>query len=361
MWDVHPHTHFIAYEPPQPDVFGILKEGPGREVLAPMKPVEEVKVASAPVESKESVPDTKESVPSNMKDAESQTVKESIPSNTKESKPQTANEPVQQEKKEVVSAPIEVTPSKEVIVTPTVKKETKVNDEEDWTVITEKRKKNRSASTYSVDHEEKKKQGKANEKKMNYKKAIQKSLTGKKKIPTLLTPQEKPSTQPVPSPTPNKPVEEQPSKQEPSLEQQQVPSVPTGVESTPIDSYPLGNTSYNQDYSIPSEKLPLFGTYDNDFTFNDSLRFTHPSMDGLNYDFCSYPSNQVYYDNSQWWPKTHYGMWREKEMDMEREQWLFDESHQYPSYTEDDPYLFQHNPTYTSEELQVRIMRISHL
>lgn len=325
-------------------MFGILKEGPGREVLAPTKPVEEVKPVSAPVDSKESVPDTKESIPSNTKDSGSQTT----------------NEPIQQDTKEVESAPIDVTPSKEVIVTPTVKKETKVNDEEDWTVITEKRKKNRSASTYSVDHEEKKKQGKANEKKMNYKKAIQKSLTGKKKIPTLPTPQEKPSIQSVPSPTPNKPVEEQPSKQEPSPEQQ-VPSVPTGVEETPIDSYPLGNTSYNQDYSIPSEKLPLFGTYDNDFTFNDSLRFTHPSMDGLNYDFCSYPSNQVYYDNSQWWPKTHYGMWREKEMDMEREQWLFDESHQYPSYTEDDPYLFQHNPTYTSEELQVRFMRISHL
>lgn len=67
--------------------------------------------------------------------------------------------------------------------------------------------------------------------------------------------------------------------------------------------------------------------------------------------YYDYPPQQNYYHNDQWWPKSHYGMWREREMDLEREQWLFAD-HRLP-YVDDDSYNFQHDPTYTSEELQV--------
>ena len=41
-------------------------------------------------------------------------------------------------------------------------------------------------------------------------------------------------------------------------------------------------------------------------------------------------------------------------MDIEREQWLLSNPPHYP-HLDDDSYTFAHNPTYTSEELQVRL------
>ena len=130
------------------------------------------------------------------------------------------------------------------------------------------------------------------------------------------------------------------------------PSEPLPHPSSPQERHPSLSLNPNKPFS---SQYPYFQSYQSDYNYNDNLPFsTHPSIDGFdNYDYYDYNTNPIYYQQNQLWPKTHYGLWREKEMDNEREQWLFDEPTSFPSYPDEDSYNYPNNPSYTSEELQV--------
>ena len=207
-----------------------------------------------------------------------------------------------------------------------------------WIVVGEKRRKNRSQSV-SEDHLKRKSKPIKTEdtsrrqnivtSKLTYKQVIQKSLPLKPTNP-------------------------------PSIE---APVVPTGVqeetpflniptepknEPLPLNSYPLPDMLPS---TLPSSSFSIDYTHSS-LGLNPSSGFRESADYGLGYGgYYGYgPISNSLHD--EWWPKTHYGQWREREMGLEREPWM-----DFSSFPEGDPIQYGSNPSYSSEELQVRVDR----
>ena len=355
MKEFHPHRRFIAYEPPQKDVFGMWKQDEGKEVIVEDEtpkeevPKNDISTEDTPKEdaSKEDISKDKASKDNNSQTVETKTISPSVsPQNETSSTVQSTE------------------------------------DDRSWHVVKGKRKKGRSNS--STEHEEKKRL--SNPSKLNYKKVIQKSLQNKTTIPTVVTganpsplknktPNKESSNQSLPNKTPSKesssitsflsslpplyetlPHNETPQQRETSQRSETSQPAETAPQSnipqqtetpqqieTPTQSFvsppfhiPTGNPhnfdyDYNQDYG--------FGSFDADI-----------SLDPYYYE----PNDPPYSFGSGLWPKTHYGEWREREMDLEREPWLFRNNSGFGGYIDDG--LTQTLPVaYSSEELQVEM------
>lgn len=143
--------------------------------------------------------------------------------------------------------------------------------------------------------------------KMTYKQAIQKSLpkqTNKEPLPVVST-------------GTNTEAKTEPSKENPPAETAEAPL------DLSIDK--LFPPSFSIDYTLPFHDEPKYdlGYYD------------YPPEDGYGMPY-----------REEWWPKTHYGQWREREMGLERNSYLQD-----PGLS---PFIdYATLPTYSSEELQV--------
>ena len=151
--EFHPHRRFIAYEPPQKDVFGMWKQDEGKEVIVEDEtpkeevPKNDISTEDTPKEdaSKEDISKDKASKDNNSQTVETKTISPSV-------SPQNETSSITQS----------------------------TEDDRSWHVVKGKRKKGRSNS--STEHEEKKRL--SNPSKLNYKKVIQKSLQNKTTIPT---------------------------------------------------------------------------------------------------------------------------------------------------------------------------------
>lgn len=147
---------------------------------------------------------------------------------------------------------------------------------------------------------------------MTYKQAIQKSLpkqTNKEPLPIVST-------------GTNTEAKTEPSKENPPAEKAEAPL------DLSIDK--LFPPSFSIDYSLPFHDEPKYdlGYYD------------YPPENGYGMPY-----------REDWWPKTHYGQWREREMGLERNSYLQD-----PGLS---PFIdYGTLPTYSSEELQ-RVLEMS--
>ena len=205
-----------------------------------------------------------------------------------------------------------------------------------WIVVGEKRRKKRSQSV-SEDHLKRKSKPIKTEDSSRHQNMVTSKLTYKQVIQKSL---------PLKSTNP------------PSIE---APVVPTGVqnetpilnipsepknEPLPLNSYPLPDMLPS---TLPSSSFSIDYTH-NSLGLNPSSGFRESVDYGLGYGgYYGYgPISNSLHD--EWWPKTHYGQWREREMGLEREPWM-----DFSSFPEGDSIQYGSNRSYSSEELQVRV------
>lgn len=372
----------------------MLRDGPGREVIAPTKEESEVK-EEIQVVKKETVDRVKEpsiqlnEVAEEVRESDREKdvfvqMKETVTSSGEVSTHQEVRKTRLQDQELPTEIKEKVTyPKEEDIKTesnedsmkekPTQEDLRGVSEPSDstWIVVGEKRRKNRSQSTSDSDHIKKNKsrQVKAEEAsrrqtqvapKLNYKQAIQKSLPLKPATsPPIQAPVVKTGTQEkslpdttnvvlpdMTTPLPKIPSEPPPDTANGPSHTPSEPSPHTSSEPIPLNSYPipdiLPSTLPSSSFSIDYTPNTLGLNHANGF--RDSIDYS------LGYDgYYGYgPISNSLHD--EWWPKTHYGQWREREMGLEREPWL-----DLSSFPEEDHVQYGPNSTYSSEELQVRV------
>ena len=312
--EFHPHRHFLAFDPPQPDVFGILREGKGREVE-----VKEVK---------------------------------------KEEKGEEENDEKEEEKKEKEEKEEKVEEKKEEMKE---EKEEKAEEDSSWTVVGEKKRRNRSASV-SEGKKERRREAKPASK-LDYRKAVLGSLPTK---PADLAPSQ--PAQPAQPAQPSQPAQPaQPSSQQPSQpsqqssqpaqqpsqpqqqpqQPQQQPQQPQQDETSPLAPLPLNSPAFEYG-PVMEPNLPLGGAF-------SGLVMNPPENLGID-RFYDYPDDHMNgYANmeDQWWPKPEYGMWRQRKVSIERDPWLFEHNGGWNDYFENENQPMPARVPYTSEELQV--------
>ena len=207
-----------------------------------------------------------------------------------------------------------------------------------WIVVGEKRRKNRSQSV-SEDHLKRKSKPVRTEEPSRRQKLVPSKLTYKQVIQQSL-PSKSPNPSSVEAPVVPTGVKEENSPQN-------VPSEPK-TEPLSLNSYPLPEILPS---SLPSTSFSMDYTHD-PLGLNPSSAFRDSVDYGLGYGgYYSYePIRNSLHD--EWWPKTHYGQWREREMGLEREPWM-----DLTSFPEGDRMQYRSNNGYTTEELQVRMNR----
>ena len=303
--EFHPHHRYLAYDPPQYDVFGMLKEGEGRPVEAKEKGSQEGEGSvSSEVNQSSSQPGQSTTQPDQPS---------AQPSSQQSNQPAQPNQPSTQSSTQSSTQPSRTEP----------------NETEAWTVVGDKRRRHHSQSVSSgLDDASKRLNARtkppkqpsekaAKTGKMTYKQAIQKSLpkqTNKEPLPIVST---------GTNTNTNTKAKDEPSKENPPAETAEAPL------ELSIDK--LFPPSFSIDYTLPFHNEPKYdlGYYD------------YPPEDGYGMPY-----------REEWWPKTHYGQWREREMGLERNSYLQD-----PGLT---PFIdYGTLPTYSSEELQVEEKRES--
>ena len=174
--EFHPHRRFIAYDPPQKDVFGNWKQAKGKEVL-----VQDETPNGGETPKKEETDKKEEPISVETPTKEETPTKDETPK--KEETPTEKETPTKEETpKEETSK--EETPTKEE--TPK-KEETPVSQppitEESWKTVKEKPRKSRNSGTVEMEGRKKS----PTLPKLNYKKIIQKSLKPAEPIPAVIT------------------------------------------------------------------------------------------------------------------------------------------------------------------------------
>lgn len=299
--EFHPHHVFLAYDPPQPDVFGILRDGKGREVEAPVIESKETDKGAEEVK-KEVIEKEKEEVKKEVKEVE---VKK-------------------EEKKNTLDSPF----------TP----------DSSWTVVGEKRRKNRSASISENKKEKRREQKSAG--KQDYRRTtsplptrpVEPALARKEKSESGPQPTTEPkaeNTEPVTQPS-TEPKAEKAVSQPLPISAVQPPFEYGGVMGQGLP--PLNSDTFKSPYNPPL-----------------SMNQSDARAMGLDHFYDYHDENMNDYTNmeSQWWPKPEYGMWRQRKVSIERDPWLFEHTGRWNDYFEDDSQPIATVP-YTSDELQVR-------
>ena len=334
--EFHPHHHYLAYDPPQYDVFGMLKEGEGKPVEAKEEGSQEegsgsgqagqsTNQPSQPNQSNQSTNQStnqsNQSIQSSNQSNQSTNQPTSQPSQSNQptSQPSQSNQPNQSNQS---SQPNQSSS----INQPSTNPPAEPNEADTWTVVGDKRRRHHSQSVSGIDDASRRlnsrtkppkqtseKTTKNRNTKMTYKQAIQKSLpkqTNKEPLPIVST-------------GTNTEAKTEPSKENPPAEKAEAPL------DLSIDK--LFPPSFSIDYSLPFHDEPKYdlGYYD------------YPPENGYGMPY-----------REDWWPKTHYGQWREREMGLERNSYLQD-----PGLS---PFIdYGTLPTYSSEELQVEEKRRS--
>ena len=334
--EFHPHHHYLAYDPPQYDVFGMLKEGEGKPVEAKEEGSQEegsgsgqagqsTNQPSQPNQSNQSTNQStnqsNQSIQSSNQSNQSTNQPTSQPSQSNQptSQPSQSNQPNQSNQS---SQPNQSSS----INQPSTNPPAEPNEADTWTVVGDKRRRHHSQSVSGIDDASRRlnsrtkppkqtseKTTKNGNTKMTYKQAIQKSLpkqTNKEPLPIVST-------------GTNTEAKTEPSKENPPAEKAEAPL------DLSIDK--LFPPSFSIEYSLPFHDEPKYdlGYYD------------YPPENGYGMPY-----------REDWWPKTHYGQWREREMGLERNSYLQD-----PGLS---PFIdYGTLPTYSSEELQVEEKRRS--
>ena len=319
--EFHPHHAFLAYDPPQPDVFGILRDGKGREVEAPM------------IESKETDKGAEE-----VKEVEKKEVKEVEKKEVKEVEKEVEKE-VKEEVKEVKEKMKEEVEKKEEKNTV----DSSFTPDSSWTVVGEKRRKNRSASISENKKEKKREQKSAG--KQDYRRTTSPLPT--KPVEPALARKEKSESGPQP------PTELKTEKSEPVAQASTEPKAEKAV-GQPL---PLPAVQPPFEYSgVMNQGLPPLNNDAFKSPYNPPLSMNQSDARamGLDHFYDYHDENMNDYTNmeSQWWPKPEYGMWRQRKVSIERDPWLFEHTGRWNDYFEDDSQPIATVP-YTSDELQV--------
>ena len=336
--EFHPHHHYLAYDPPQYDVFGMLKEGEGKPVEAKEKGSQEEGSGSGQAgqsTSQPSQPNQSNQSTNQSTNQPSQSIQSSNQSNQSGQSNQSTNQPTSQSSQSNQSnQPNQSNQSNQSnqpnqsssTNQPSTNPPAEPNEADTWTVVGDKRRRHHSQSVSGIDDASRRlntrtkppkqtseKTTKNGNTKMTYKQAIQKSLpkqTNKEPLPIVST-------------GTNTEAKTEPSKENPPAEKAEAPL------DLSIDK--LFPPSFSIDYSLPFHDEPKYdlGYYD------------YPPEDGYGMPY-----------REDWWPKTHYGQWREREMGLERNSYLQD-----PGLS---PFIdYGTLPTYSSEELQVEEKRRS--
>ena len=217
--------------------------------------------------------------------------------------------------------------------------------------------------------------------KLNYKKIIQKSLKPAEPIPAVITGPAPPavpatSASPASSASPAAPsstpqnetpkaksqlfsetpkTESKPSNETPSLTSF-LSSLPPLQDTLPTDETP------SQEYETPFHRFPAGISYNLDFDYGQAYGFGSFDASMAPYPYYyNNPDPLSYPFQSTFPPKTHYGEWREREMDLERDPWFLPAREDYRDMGQE--YFGQNNNNsnnnnnnglnYSNEELQV--------
>ena len=448
----------MAIPPPQYDVFDILREGEGSEVIVPI-PSTTTSTSTSNASSKPRSKSTAKAGVQGKKEKEKEKEKMNDPKHTGVSSSTTASTTTTEKNKEFTN---QVDNNSTANTTANTAANTNtVDDENDWTVVEDRRHKHQPSLSTEPDHTAAKKRGPAKtsaksstndnstsrklpakSSKMSYKQAIQKSMPAKLPPPVVtgqpqqqqqqqhtssssssVSPEEKEKekkrTEEEPktkkekeennqTQQPPKLVEEErEKKEEEGKEQTELPplssSLPNSLqpvisltpfeENKPLEGEP--ESSQLPPISGMAEPLPLsesvergkppmqpllasttspFGndSYPIDYPSN-SMSFGNTDRFGMNYDTGYDPNYNSNYDpyfsyshpysgiapirsgypNDEWWPKTHYNAWREREVGLERGLWFGEPSGYRGSLVGEDEMAGYNGPNYTSEELQV--------
>ena len=362
MREFHPHRRFIAYDPPQKDVFGNWKQAKGKEVLV-----------------QDETPNGGETPKKEETDKKEEPI--SVETPTKEETPTEKETPIKEETPKEETPTEKETPTKEE--TPK-KEETPVSQppitEESWKTVKEKPRKSRNSGTVEMEGRKKS----PTLPKLNYKKIIQKSLKPAEPIPAVITgpaPPAVPATSAspassaslaspaAPSSTPQNETpkaksqlfsetpktESKPSNETPSLTSF-LSSLPPLQDTLPTDETP------SQEYETPFHRFPEGISYNLDFDYGQAYGFGSFDASMAPYPYYyNNPDPLSYPFQSTFPPKTHYGEWREREMDLERDPWFLPAREDYRDMGQE--YFGQNNNNsnnnnnnglnYSNEELQV--------
>ena len=346
MREFHPHRRFIAYDPPQKDVFGNWKQAKGKEVL-----VQDETPKKEETEKKDETPKKEEPI-----SVETPTKEES---SRKEETPNKEETPTEKETPKKDETPVSQPPI----------------TEESWKTVKEKPRKSRNSGTVEMEGRKKS----PTLPKLNYKKIIQKSLKPAEPIPAVITgpappavpatsaSPASPASSAAPSSTPQNETpkaisqlfsetpktESKPSNETPSLTSF-LSSLPPLQDTLPTDETP------SQEYETPFHRFPAGISYNLDFDYGQAYGFGSFDASMAPYPYYyNNPDPLSYPFQSTFPPKTHYGEWREREMDLERDPWFLPAREDYRDLGQE--YFGQNNNNnnnnnglnYSNEELQV--------
>ena len=358
----------MAYAPPQKDVFGNWKQPKGKEVV-----LQDETPTKDETHEKNETPIKDETPSKDETPAKDETpVKDETP--TKDETPSKNETPSVETPTESETPIKDETPTKDE--TPAIQPS---QTEESWKTVREKPRKSRNSGTVEMEGRKKA----PTLPKLNYKKIIQKSLKPAEPIPAVITgpiPPAAPATSASPAspassaaqaaqaaPSSNPPnetpktesklinetprTESKPSNETPSLTSF-LSSLPPLQDTLPTDETP------SQDYETPFHRFPAGISYNLDFDYGQAYGFGSFDASMAPYPYYyNTPDPLSYPFQSSFPPKTHYGEWREREMDLERDSWFLPMREDYRDVRNE---YFGHSNNnnngmnYSNEELQVR-------